>query len=164
MDDYSLGYNPREEIDNLGYMVCWHSRYNLGDRQPRCTVGNWLSWALWEFGIERVDKDGYHTQHWEDFIYDLENDDRDSIKKAWDLLDDKIIVLPLYLYDHSGICMSTVPFSDPWDSGQVGFIYVGKDTVREQWDRQRISSKLYDQVVDSLEAEVEEYNQYLIYG
>src|SRR5574344_1075922 len=30
--------------------------------------------------------------------------------------------LPLYVYDHSGICMSTTDFNDPWDSGKVGFI------------------------------------------
>jgi len=23
--------NPREDYDNFGHMVCWHSRYNLGD-------------------------------------------------------------------------------------------------------------------------------------
>jgi len=32
--------------------------------------------------------------------------------------------LPLYLYDHSGITMRTTPFNCPWDSGQVGFIYI----------------------------------------
>jgi len=34
-----------------------------------------------------------------------------------------VIYLPRFLYDHSGITMSTGPFSCPWDSGQVGFIY-----------------------------------------
>jgi hypothetical protein len=34
------------------------------------------------------------------------------------------VSLPLYLYDHSGITMSTEPFSCPWDSGQVGRIYM----------------------------------------
>lgn len=29
-DDEPL--NPREDYDNLGKMVCWHSRYNLGDK------------------------------------------------------------------------------------------------------------------------------------
>ena len=35
--------------------------------------------------------------------------------------------LPLYLYDHGGITMSTNPFSCPWDDGgQVGWIYASK--------------------------------------
>lgn len=45
-----------------------------------------------------------------------------------DILDslDKYVILPLFLYDHSGITMSTSVFSCPWDSGQVGWIYASK--------------------------------------
>lgn len=25
-------FNPRRDIDNFGKIVCWHSRYDLGDR------------------------------------------------------------------------------------------------------------------------------------
>jgi hypothetical protein len=25
------GLNPRTDYDNFGHMICWHSRYNLGD-------------------------------------------------------------------------------------------------------------------------------------
>lgn len=28
--------NPRKEYENMGTMVCWHSRYQLGDEQPTC--------------------------------------------------------------------------------------------------------------------------------
>ena len=31
----------RKDLDNLGTMVCWHGRYNLGDKQPG---GDPLSW------------------------------------------------------------------------------------------------------------------------
>ena len=41
-------------------------------------------------------------------------------------------ILPLYLYDHSGITISTGKFSCPWDSGQVGWIYVSKEKVFEE--------------------------------
>ena len=30
-----------------------------------------------------------------------------------------MVILPLYLYDHSGITMNTTGFSCPWDSGKV---------------------------------------------
>jgi hypothetical protein len=33
--------SPRE-WDNLGTMVCWHRRYNLGDKQPNCTPQEFL--------------------------------------------------------------------------------------------------------------------------
>jgi len=49
------------------------------------------------------------------------------------------IILPLYLYDHSGITMRTTPFDCHWDSGQVGLIFVSKKKARAEFgevDRQ----------------------------
>lgn len=43
------------------------------------------------------------------------------------------VVLPLYLYDHSGITMKTTPFGDRWDSGQVGFIYITKEGMKKYY-------------------------------
>src|SRR6056297_3490365 len=34
------------------------------------------------------------------------------------------VILPLYMYDHSGITISLTPFSCPWDSGQIGFVQI----------------------------------------
>lgn len=73
--------------------------------------------------------------------------------------------LPLYLYDHGGIIMSTSPFSCRWDSGQVGFIYVTKqDIVKEYGDDSEETRK---RVLSYLESEVKTYDQYLtgqVYG
>ncbi len=44
----------------------------------------------------------------------------------------KYVILPLYLYDHSGITMSTGAFSCRWDSGQVGWIYAEKKKFIEE--------------------------------
>jgi len=38
----------------------------------------------------------------------------------------EIVLLPLYLLDHSGLSISTSDFCDPWDSAQVGWIYTDK--------------------------------------
>ena len=48
----------------------------------------------------------------------------------------KVVVMPLSLYDHSGISMSTSSFLGraphaEWDSGTVGFIYMDKSTAME---------------------------------
>jgi len=69
--------------------------------------------------------------------------------------------LPLYLYDHSGLSMSTTEFSCPWDSGQVGFILVHKKKIREEFCVGRVTAKLRKQVYRILEAEVKEYDTYL---
>jgi hypothetical protein len=78
-----------------------------------------------------------------------------------------VISRPLYLYDHSGITMQTRPFSCPWDSGQVGYIWVTKEEVRKEYSVKRISPKLLDRVISYLVAEVEVYDQHLrgeVYG
>ena len=84
---------------------------------------------------------------------------------------DIAVMLPLYLYDHSGISMScgerTYPYDDPWDSSAVGVIYVTKKRAREEWGVQRLSRKTLRQIEATLAAEVETYDQYLqgdVYG
>ena len=71
------------------------------------------------------------------------------------------ISLPLYLYDHSGITMSTSPFSCPWDSGIVGTIFVNKEKVREWYGIKRITKAVEQKVVKSLNSEVKVYDDYL---
>ena len=39
-------------------------------------------------------------------------------------------ILPLYLYDHSGLTMNTTGFSCGWDSGQVGYIFITKESFK----------------------------------
>jgi hypothetical protein len=46
-------------------------------------------------------------------------------------VEDKVCIKDLYLYDHSGITISTSPFSCGWDSGQVGFIYLTRQKCEE---------------------------------
>jgi hypothetical protein len=80
---------------------------------------------------------------------------------------DHTVCLPLYLYDHSGITMSTTPFSCPWDSGQVGWIYIDAEKIRNEYGVKRISKKLRARIADYLRAEVKEYDQFLtgeVYG
>ena len=39
---------------------------------------------------------------------------------------DKCDIFPLYAYIHSGIALSLKPFSCPWDSGQIGRVFVAR--------------------------------------
>jgi len=83
---------------------------------------------------------------------------------------DPIIALPLYLYDHGSVAMSTSrnwPFDCRWDSMQVGYIFVTKDKVRQEYGVKRISPKLREAVEKRLEGEVKDYSDYLsgdVYG
>lgn len=89
--------------------------------------------------------------------------DPDAFMEWWKENGKGGVILPLYLYDHSGLSMSTGAFSCPWDSGQVGYIYATRETIVKEWGARRRRKK----VEDYLRGEVETYDQYLtgdVYG
>jgi hypothetical protein len=91
----------------------------------------------------------------------------EDMKNAIIKNEDVGVILPLYLYDHSGITMNTEGFHCPWDSGQVGWIFISKSKMREEYSYKRISEKLRRRVKQYLKAEVHTYDQYLtgdVYG
>jgi hypothetical protein len=115
--------NPRKDFDQAAHMICFHRRYNLGDK------------------------------------HNMDVEELEELCKRKD-----VYSLPLYLYDHSGITMSTGPFSCRWDSGQVGRIYITREEYLKCWGGKRVNKK---KVYEHLRAEVEEYDQYLtgeVYG
>lgn len=71
------------------------------------------------------------------------------------------VVLPLYLYDHSGITMRTNAFSCPWDSGQVGYIVATPEAIRKEFSCKRISKKLRAKVEKILMQEVKIYDDFI---
>lgn len=157
-------FNPREESDETGKMVCWHRGYNLGDEQPEVCPQDYFECLLDEVEpgfsakLERMAERFFGG----DWTLDL--------AKAWDEkkqdlidagLERHFIMLPLYLYDHSGITMSTGSFSCSWDSGQVGWIYMSKADARKEWSWKRLTKKRLQQVENCLKCEVETYDAYL---
>lgn len=72
-----------------------------------------------------------------------------------------VIILPLYLYDHSGITISTNPFNCKWDSGQVGFIYTTKQRIREYFGCKYITETQKTIARHQLLNEVDTYDHYL---
>jgi hypothetical protein len=80
---------------------------------------------------------------------------------------DAKIVMPLYLYDHSGQTISTKPFGCRWDSGQVGFIYVSRKKLLEEYGGKKVTKKMLETATKVLLAEVEVYDHYIrgdVYG
>ena len=77
------------------------------------------------------------------------------------------VILPLYLYDHSGITMNTTGFHCRWDSGQVGFIVANADKIRAAFGVKRITANIRKRAIESLNAEVSTFDQYIrgdVYG
>ena len=136
-EGYSIRYlipetdpeNPRN-WDNLGYMLCFHRRYDLGDE---------------------TDLKSDMFNGWEEVESYLIKE-----KKAK-------VILPLFLYDHSGISMRTYRHGihASWDCGQVGFIYATEQEIKSWLNVKKITKKIKEKVIKILEAEVKIYDQYI---
>ncbi len=135
--------SPREWC-NLGTLICWHRRYRLGD--------------------------SHQFDSPEAFLRDLAgvSDQSDlSMDQLRDRAERKAILLPVFLYDHSGLAMNTIGFHCPWDSGQVGYVYVTLEAVRKEFGTKRVSKAMREKAEDILRGEIVTYDDYLggrVYG
>jgi hypothetical protein len=73
----------------------------------------------------------------------------------------RYISLPIFMYDHSGITINTTGFSCPWDSGQVGIIYVSKERAVKEWGNRYCSKGVRSQALQCLRAEIEELDRFI---
>lgn len=127
--------NPRRDFDPLGHMVCFHKRYDLGDKQDKYSSQDFNSWEEMEAKITKQEK--------------------------------VAVILPIYMYDHSGLTINTTGFSCPWDSGQIGFIYITREEVAKEYGIKRMTAKQVKRMGDLLRSIVAEYDSYLrgdVYG
>jgi hypothetical protein len=148
--------NPRTEWDNRSTMVCWHSRYNLGDLENRRPISeNYREPIDLLYELAGVDRDEYQDEQYEKTGKWDDMDTADLYK----LIEEKgTIISTLYLYDHSGITISMGSFSCPWDSGPVGYIYMTKETVLKEWGE---GEEAYERARNCMKGEVEVYDNYL---
>lgn len=151
--------SPREWC-NLGTMFTCERNYNSPDKYQTYSYtsdgGNGMYEAMWEEIFPNI--------YLEDLWIDMHDSERD---KYWDRMNSEAIIMPVYKIDHSGIAYSTSPFSCPWDSGQVGYIFISKSKIRKEYGVKRISPKLKKQVENNLKSEVEIYSSWAngeIYG
>lgn len=127
--------SPRK-WENMGVMVAFHKRYNLGDDGHGFNSADYNSWDELENAI--LKKFGKNS-----------------------------VILPVYMMDHSGLSVSTVPYSCPWDSGQIGFIVAEASRIRECYCVKRVTKDVRERAARSLKAEVEVYSNFIsgnVYG
>lgn len=130
--------SPRE-CDNLGKMFCLSKRYDLGDKH-----------ADMPFEIEPGKFSGF-----------------EALRKYMEVKG-AVVVLPLYLYDHSGLRMKVGSFQGllpqghaEFDSYQCGVIFAMAEDVRREYSVKRITPAVKRQVEKVLRDEVETYDTYL---
>jgi len=128
--------SPRGTFENLATMVFFGKHKDIGD----------------EHNVELVDS--YSSR------YDFADNGAVYVKKVLDAA----ICLPVNYYEHGGCGVSLsneYPFNCRWDSGTIGFAVVTKDAIREEYGVKRISSKLVDKAMVTLESEVRMLNDFL---
>lgn len=82
------------------------------------------------------------------------------------------VVLPVYKYEHGAVAYSTRSFIGrahhaEWDSGQVGYIYASKKTIREWFGWKTLTQERRERVELALHNEVEDFSNYAngnVYG
>lgn len=187
--------HPRE-FDNIGTIVSWHSRYLLGDEHNYDTPYEFLRSLAEEVAEEELykrakeklelnpcfDEDGeywqviYEGEVWVEVdTYEEAKDEQDYLAgnveltsdELMDIITDYVVILPVYLYDHSGPSVSTTPFYCPWDSAQIGWIYATNERLRKGTVYN--DDELFEQgkAEEILKAEIEELDTYLrgdVYG
>lgn len=70
------------------------------------------------------------------------------------------VIMPVYMYDHSGLSFSTGGFSCGWDSGTIGFMMVDV----ERWDVQHGGEWSVEAATQRIEDEVQDLDNYHVYG
>lgn len=164
--------NPREFYDHVGKMVCWHRKYDLGDEHQFDAPAQFFNWlvpddkfaeleAAFDVEFESEEELFFERKYtaaqeaqWKKDNGSASKRFREQVNKA---VLENAVVLPLYLYDHSGITISASSFDDPWDSGQVGYIYVMNDVAQREFPEENWKER----AIQMLQGEVDEYDQYL---
>ena len=151
-DDFSD--SPRD-WDNLGTIIAFHSRYNLGDEgkfnDPDDAMINLIAKCdatRYEYYQHRLEYSGKSRK-------DLHQEIIEHLEKFG------LVILPVYMYDHGGITINTIGFGCPWDSGQLGWIYVTKETWKKEFGWKRLTQLRREQLLASLRNEIDTYDKFL---
>lgn len=142
IDQDQFPEDPRS-WDNLGTMLCCHREYQLGDCNSNGETELQLAEICRKYGKSDEEIDEMTFAEEVQFILNQDN----------------ICGLPLWIYDHGGISMSTGKQCS-WDSSFVGLIFVEKDFYLAQMclkDEEGWKEK----AKETLKGEVETYSDFL---
>ena len=146
--------SPREVNDNFGTMVCFHRRYQLGDSHNYIDKDDFLREMYLntvgndERGMQRYER--MVNMAWSRHMTGDHPDPRAVDDRMLRVISEKYLMLPLYLYDHSGLALRTESFIGKavhaeWDSGQVGWIYVSKEAALKEFGGEKMTGAIRKQ-------------------
>lgn len=73
-----------------------------------------------------------------------------------------VYLTAVYMYDHSGITIKSIPFLCLWDSGQIGFAWITRKQLAEcAGNFKRLTKALKARAEEIVESDIKVYDQYL---
>lgn len=149
----STGGSPRD-WDNLGIIAA--KNFNADE-----SISDPVDWLAEKLGLSEMALVRLENKLG---VQRYSNKFREALEARFKL---EYVVLPVYKYEHSGIKLSTTPFSCRWDSGQLGYIYATKEQIRANWSIKRITAKVIEDTFEWFRNEIETFSLYVqgeVYG
>jgi hypothetical protein len=152
--------NPREDYDNIGAMWCRNSKYTLGDKKGSAKFIDMIK------SVDNIsDEDLEILENLDVDKYASEAQIALEIAQKYDVG----IIKPLYLYDHSGISISTGGPVDRWDSSLVGVVFASNEAIKNECDawtdefkNEHYAGKTDKEIISiCIDSEVSTYDDYL---
>ena len=140
--------NPREENYSGSCFLTFSRNHSSPDENEYRTMQDFLL-AMGAIQADKLYSDGNIP------------DGNDAMMKT---LDRKgYISLPVYKYEHSGVCYTAAernPFNCDWDSCLIGIIYISKTDAKTVFNATRLTKNVKEKVLDLLKAEVKVYSDW----
>ena len=148
--DYDSNNDHDEEFtsyENAG----WHTYgrlngYNLFQEEGRST--QWLPHIFDMYNAEIIAK--YPSLSFSNYLEDYEDPDysgapydrdkAEALIEKW--INNNLEYLPIYVYQHSGITMSTGSYACPWDSGHAGYIFASHTEIKKRYMKKKYTKAL----------------------
>lgn len=133
--------------------------YDENPESPRVDRDN-----LWSFAF-------FHNRY---ALGDMEFETPEKFKEYVKEMGERLITIPIRMYDHSGLGFArggtikaeSYPYNCPWDSGLIGYAYVTKEQVWDEFGKPSTRNR-QKQILALLDSELEVYEAYLngnVYG
>jgi hypothetical protein len=168
--------SPRETRNCLGTLYApYPADYNLSDSEARgqsdAAKKHGGSATVKEF-FDRLVRDAFTEEEiaaraerhhvdldiptwWESYVANS-GEETEILKE---MARERYVILSVHMHRHSGVTLNTSGFRSDWDSGQVGWIYVSYEKVREVYGD--TSEETLQIVHDVLETEIDVYSTYV---
>lgn len=131
--------------------------------------------------IERIEKNGFELaifydqspespRNWDNLgkIYTNNNNRYMKAECTKYEVDNAVVKLPVYCYNHSGIKLNTTGFNCLFDSGLFGYIIATKEDIKRcMGNNACIDNELKEKIAECLRQEIEALSQYFegdVYG